>query len=179
VPAVAEGEPAQPAQLKTYTDMDLDEPLPGKQNPQLIYLGVVLHTGNDVLFGLTGEAILHGSATCKPSATQCQAIELQVGQSETLEVLEANGAPVTYELKLLSIDKSISSASTARVHDAFRTQAKVARELSRRAPKLSELHYAPLSGGLVLAARPAFAGRSSIARAHGARADAHLARRHR
>jgi hypothetical protein len=179
VPPVAEGAPAQPAQLKTYTDMALDEPLPGKDNPQLVYLGVVLHTGNDVLFGLTGEAILHGSATCKPSATQCQAIELQVGQSETLEVLEANGTPVTYELKLLSIDKSISSASTTRVHDAFRAQAKAARELSRHAPKLSELRYSPLGGGLVLAAHPAFAARSSTGRAHGARADAQLAQRHR
>jgi hypothetical protein len=171
VPAVAEGAQPQPALLKTYKDMALDEPLPGKANPQLIYLGVVLRTGKDVLFGLTGEAILHGSATCQPSPTQCQAIELQVGQSETLEVVEANGTPVTYELKLVSIDKSVSSASTARVHAAFRTQAKAARELSRHVPKLTELRYSPWGGGLVIAGRPAF-GRSSSARAY-------VARRHR
>ena len=86
VPVVAEGAPAQPAQLKTYPDMALDEPLPGKANPQLVYLGVVLRTGKEALFGLTGAAILHGSGSCQPSATQCQAIDLQVGQSETLEV---------------------------------------------------------------------------------------------
>lgn len=166
VPAVAEGTQPQPAQLKTYKDMALDEQLPDKANPQLIYLGVVLRTGKDVLFGLTGEAILHGSATCQPSATQCQAIELQVGQSETLEVVEANGTPVTYELKLVSIDKSVSSASTARVHAAFRTQAKAARELSRRAPKLSELRYSPWGGGLVIAGHPAFAARAHAARHH-------------
>jgi hypothetical protein len=164
VPAVAEGAQPQPAQLKTYKDMALDEPLPGKTNPQLIYLGVVLRTGKDVLFGLTGEAILHGSASCQPSPTQCQAIELQVGQSETLEVVEADGTPVTYELKLVSIDKSVSSASTARVHAAFRTQAKAARELSRHVPKLSELRYSPWGGGLVLADRPAFAARAHTAR---------------
>jgi hypothetical protein len=168
VPAVAEGAQPQPAQLKTYKDMALDEPLPGKDNPQLVYLGVVLRTGKDVLFGLTGEAILHGSATCQPSPTQCQAIELQVGQSETLEVVEADGTPVTYELKLVSIDKSIGSASTARVHAAFRTQAKAARELARHAPKLAELRYSPWGGGLVIAGHPAF-GRSSIAQAHTAR----------
>jgi hypothetical protein len=171
VPAVAEGGQPLPALLKTYKDMALDEPLPGKDNPQLIYLGVVLRTGKDVLFGLTGEAILHGSATCQPSATQCQAIELQVGQSETLEVVEANGTPVTYELKLVSIDKNVSSASTARVHAAFRTQAKAARELSRHVPKLSELRYSPWGGGLVIAGHPAF-GRSSSALAY-------VARRHR
>ena len=101
VPVVAEGAPAQPAQLKTYKDMALDEPLPGKANPQLVFLGVVLRTGKEALFGLTGAAILHGSGACQPSATQCQAIDLQVGQSETLEVVEADGSTVTYELKLV------------------------------------------------------------------------------
>lgn len=169
VPPSAEGAPPQVAALKTYKDMSLDEPLPGKANPQLVYLGVVLRTGKDVLFGLTGEAILHGSATCQPSPTQCQAIEMQVGQSETLEVLEANGSSVTYELKLVSIGKSLSTASTARVRAAFRAQAKATRELTRRVPKLSELRYSPWGGGLVLAEHPAFAGRSSVGRADAAR----------
>jgi hypothetical protein len=163
VPPSAEGAPPQAAELKTYTDMALDEPLPGKANPQLVYLGVVLRTGKDVLFGLTGEAILHGSATCQPSPTQCQAIEMQVGQSETLEVLEANGSSVTYELKLVSIGKSLSTASTARVRAAFRAQAKATRELTRRVPKLSELRYSPWGGGLVLAEHPAFAARADTA----------------
>jgi hypothetical protein len=162
VPPTPEGAPPQPAQLKTYKDMVLDEPLPGKANPQLIFLGVVLRTGKDVVFGLTGEAILHGSATCKPSPTQCQAIELRVGQSETLEVVEPSGALVTYELKLLSITKSISTASTARA----RTASKAGRELLRRdgvhAP--SELRYSPERGGLVFAGHSAF-----VARAHAAR----------
>ena len=165
VPVVAEGAPPQPAQLKTYKNLALDEPLPDKANPQLVYLGVVLSTGNDAVFALTGEAILHGSATCKPSPTQCQAIELQVGHPETLEVLEPNGTSVTYELKLVSLTKSVSTASTARAHAALRTQAKAMRELTRRAPKLSELRYSPWGGGLVIAAHPAFA--------------AHAARHHR
>jgi hypothetical protein len=167
VPVVAEGAPAQPALLKTYKDMALDEPLPGKANPQLVFLGVVLRTGKEALFGLTGAAILHGSGSCQPSATQCQAIDLQVGQSETLEVLEADGSTVTYELKLVSIDKSTSTASTARVRDAFRAQAKAARELARRAPKLSELRYSPWGGGFVFAGHPAFAVRAHAARDHG------------
>ncbi len=164
VPAVAEGAPALPALLKTYKDMALDEPLPGKTNPQLVFLGVVLRTGKEALFGLTGAAILHGTGVCQPSATQCQAIDLQVGQSETLEVLEGDGSTVTYELKLVSIDKSMSTASTARVRDAFRAQAKAARELARRAPQLSELRYSPWGGGFVFAGHPAFAARAHAAR---------------
>jgi hypothetical protein len=167
VPVVAEGAPAQPAQLKTYKDMALDEPLPDKANPQLVFLGVVLRTGKEALFGLAGAAILHGSGSCQPSATQCQAIDLQVGQSETLEVVEADGSTVTYELKLASIDKTTSTASTARVRDAFRAQAKAARELARRAPKLSELRYSPWGGGFVFAGHPAFAARAHAARHQG------------
>jgi hypothetical protein len=167
VPLAAEGAPPQAGQLKTYKDLALDEPLPGKANPQLVYLGVVLSTGKDAVFALTGAAILHGSATCKPSPTQCQTIELQVGQSETLEVVEANGTPVTYELKLLSITKSVSTASAASAHAA----SKAGRELLRRdgvhAP--SELRYSPERGGFVFAGHPVFAGRSSTVRAHTAR----------
>jgi hypothetical protein len=132
VPAPVAGTPPQPVQLKTYKDMALDEPLPGKENPQLVYLGVVLKTGKDAAFALTGAAILHGSATCKPSPTQCQAIVLGIGQTERLEVVDATGQPVTYELKLVSIDKSVSSSSgsTASVH--ARASAKTGRALLRR-----------------------------------------------
>jgi hypothetical protein len=166
VPVVAEGASAQPAQLKTYKDMALDEPLPDKANPQLVFLGVVLRTGKEALFGLSGAAILHGSGSCQPSATQCQAIDLQVGQTEQLEFVEADGSTVTYELKLSSIDKTTSTASTARVRDAFRAQAKAARELTRRAPKLAELRYSPWGGGFVFAGHPAFAVHARAARRH-------------
>lgn len=133
VPVATEGAPPAPAQLQTFKDMAIDEPLPGKDNPQLVYLGVVLKTGKDAVFGLTGEAIVHGSATCKPSPTQCRAIELGIGQSETLEVFSPTGQPVTYELKLISIAKSVSSASTASVHGASRGVSKAGRALLRRA----------------------------------------------
>lgn len=133
VPPAVEGAPAQPAQLKTYPNMALDEPLPSKDNPQLLFLGVVLRTGKDAVFALTGAAILHGNAACKPSATQCQAIELPIGQSETLEVVEANGQSAIYELKLVSISKSVGSASAARAHAASTSSSKAGRRLLRRA----------------------------------------------
>jgi hypothetical protein len=67
----------------------------------------------------------------------------------------------------VSIDKSMSTASTARVRDAFRAQAKAARELARRAPQLSELRYSPWGGGFVFAGHSAFAARAHSARHHG------------
>ncbi len=118
VPTPVAGAPAQPAQLKTYADMPLNEPLPATE-PQLVYVGVEVSNGKDAAFALTGEAILHGAATCKPSPTQCQAIVLAPGQSETLEVVGSTGQTTTYELKLISVTKTVSdSASTARAHGA-------------------------------------------------------------
>ncbi len=163
VPVAAAGAP-QPAQLQTFKDMAIDEPLPGKDNPQLVYLGVVLKTGKDAVFGLTGEAIVHGSATCKPSPTQCQAIELGIGQSETLEVFNPTGQPVTYELKLLSIAKSVSSASTARAHHAAsNAKSQAGRALLRRAglSALPGLRYSFQRGGLVSVAHRAFAAHAT------------------
>jgi hypothetical protein len=149
--------------LKTYLDLPLDEPLPNKSNPQLVYLGVVLHTGKSAVFALAGEAILHGSAVCLPSTTQCQTIQLQPGQSETLEAVEANGTPVTYELKLISIEKSEKSSTTgahasARAHAASRSAVTAARGLLRRrggVTALSGLEYSHIPGVLVFAAHRA------------------------
>ena len=99
-----------------------------------MYLGVVLRTGKAAVFELTGEVIIHGSAKCLPSAVHCQAIELQVGQSETLESIEPNGTPVTYEIKLVSISRSETTASAARAHIAVKGLSRLQRKLLRRLP---------------------------------------------
>jgi hypothetical protein len=162
-----EGTPATPPAsipaLKTYLDLPLDEPLPNKSNPQLVFLGVVLRTGKSAVFALAGEAILHGPAACLPSATQCQTIQLQPGQSETLEAVEPSGTPVTYELKIISIVKSETSSTTgahssARAHAASRGSLKAGRKFLRRkggVTALSGLEYSHTHGVLVFAARPA------------------------
>jgi hypothetical protein len=160
VPAPVEGAPAQPAQLQTFPNIALNESLPSKDNPQLVYLGVLLSTGKEAAFSLTGEAILHGSATCKPSPTQCQAIVLQAGQSETLEVVSATGQPVTYELKLVSIAKSVSTASAAKAHAASKAAAKLDRN---GALQHAGLHFSLERGGLVFIGRPAFGAHSAHA----------------
>ena len=136
VPPAVEGAPPQPAELKTYRQLALNQPLPSKDNAQLVFLGVVLRTGDEAVFALTGAAILHGDAVCLPSATQCRGIKLKVGQSETLDTFDANGNPVTYQLKLAAIAKHEVSASVARA-DAATRAARTARS-GRRAGASSE-----------------------------------------
>lgn len=164
-----EGAPTAPAQLKTYSDMKLDEPLPDKSKAQLVFAGAVKRTRLEAVFRLTGESILHGNATCLPSATQCQAIRLQVGQSETLESIEPDGSPVTYELRMVSIEritKTVTSASAARAAAAFlANRSKAGREVlqNRRVPALPGLEYSPQQGLLVDVPQPAPAARAHVA----------------
>jgi hypothetical protein len=164
-----EGAPAAPAQLKTYSDMKLDEPLPDKSKAQLVFAGAVKHTRLEAVFTLTGESILHGNATCLPSATQCQAIRLQVGQSETLESIEPDGSPVTYELRMVSIEritKTVTAASAARAGAALlANRSQAGREVlqNRSVPALPGLAYSPQQGLLVDVPQPAPAARAHVA----------------
>ncbi|MCW3026318.1 MAG: hypothetical protein JWM29_1750 [Solirubrobacterales bacterium] len=160
-PPPADGTAAPAAQLKTYDNLTVDQPIPAKDNPQLVFLGVVLRTGKDAVFGLTGEAILHGNAKCLPSPTHCQAIELQLGQSETLESFEANGNPVTYELKLVKIVKSVGTASASSARPTSTGAASAGRQLLRSAglTDLPGLRYSS-EGMLVPVRQPASAARA-------------------
>jgi hypothetical protein len=102
------------AKLRLYKNLSVDQALPKKKDAQLVYLGVVLKTGNTAVFALTGKTKLHGAAHCKPSKKECKAIELKAGKSERLEVTGPTGETVTYKLKVVSIKKSVSTnASTA------------------------------------------------------------------
>ncbi len=161
-----EGAPTAPAQLKTYSDIRLNEPLPDKTNPQLVFVGALKRTYLEAVFTLTGESILHGSATCVPSTTQCQAIRLQVGQTETLESIDSSGAPVTYELRILSIVRIVKTAGAASAHGAsVAAGSKAGLELLKRRGlgKLSGLEYSSAKGLLVPTASASTAPRAHVA----------------
>lgn len=125
---VPPGTPAQSVQLTPYENLETNTPLPSSKQPLLVFRGVTAG-GKSAIFTVIGEVILHGQATCTPSASQCQAIELMQGQSEELELAPLGGQSVTYELQLVSI----SSTKTSVAHVATRadSEAKVARELLR------------------------------------------------
>jgi hypothetical protein len=96
------GTPPQSLQLTPYENLGPNQPLPSSKQPLLVFRGVAAG-GASATFTLIGEAILHGNATCTPSASQCQSISLTVGQSEELEFLQSSGQALTYQLQLVSI----------------------------------------------------------------------------
>ncbi|HKH78544.1 MAG TPA: hypothetical protein VK272_13905 [Solirubrobacteraceae bacterium] len=143
------------AQLTPYENLKLLTPLPSASGALIVFRGVTAG-GKSATFTLAGEAILHGPATCLPSTTQCEAIDLASGDAEQLEFLNAAGVSEMYELRVVSIVSG--KASAAAVRDALRSESKSGRELLKREGLLQipDLSSSSQVGVLVFAARHAF-----------------------
>ena len=152
--------PPQSAGLPPFDELKLQQPLPSNSQPLVVFRGV-LAGGKSATFTLVGEAILRGPAKCLPSASQCQAIDLQPGQTEELEYLPPGADAVTYELEVVSI--ASSKAKLSDVHSAFAGESKTGLELLRSngLERLPGLRYSAAKGVLVFDAAHAF-----VARAH-------------
>jgi hypothetical protein len=156
--------PPQSAALTPFNELKLQQPLPSDSQPLVVFRGV-LAGGKSATFTLVGEAILRGPAKCLPSASQCQAIDLEPGQTEELEYLPPGANAVTYELNVVGISSSKAKLSSA--HSAFDGESKTGLELLRKSglQGLSGLHYSTAKGILVFAGKHAFAARAHIAAA--------------
>jgi hypothetical protein len=146
----------QTAQLTPFENLKLLAPLPSAAQPLLVFRGVTVG-GKSATFTLVSEAILHGQAKCLPSTTQCEAIDLRSGQTEQLEYVSATDQPVTYELRIVSIDSS--KASSAALENILRGESKAGRELLGHAglDAIPDLRYSSQAGVLVFASHRAFA----------------------
>lgn len=148
----APGTPALEAGLTSYEELKRQQPLPSAKQPVIVFRGVVVGA-KSATFTLVGEAIPHGEAICKPSAAQCQAIDLKVGQTEELEYVPLGGTPVNYELRLVKIEavnasangsgKAANVASAARAGMAYGGESQAGKALLRREGlmKLPGLRY--------------------------------------
>lgn len=103
----APGTPASEANLKPYENLKLNQLIPSKTQPVVAFRGVIASAKgsepDSAAFTLVGEAIPRGLGVCKPSTVNCQTLDLKVGQTEELEVLQPNGEVTNYELQLASI----------------------------------------------------------------------------
>jgi hypothetical protein len=164
VPPASSG---QTAQLTPYVSLKLLTPLPSAKRALVVFRGVTAGS-KSATFTLVGEAILHGPAACLPSASQCEAIDLHSGQSETLEYLPSAGPAVTYELTLVSITST--KASSADVANVLRTESKAGRQLLHNdgLVAIPDLRDSSQVGVLVFAGHSAFGHASSHGDAHAA-----------
>ncbi|HWF32044.1 MAG TPA: hypothetical protein VG188_05745 [Solirubrobacteraceae bacterium] len=159
--------PPQSAALTPFNELKLQQPLPSSSQPLVVFRGV-LAGGKSATFTLVGEAILRGPATCLPSASQCQAIDLQPGQTEELEYLPPGADAITYELNIVSISSSKAKLSSAH-SSAFGGESRSGLELLRKSglQGLSGLRYSTARGVLVFVGKHALAARAHTAAAAG------------
>jgi hypothetical protein len=158
------GTPPQQLQLTPYANIARMTPLPSAKLPLLVFRGVTTG-GKSATFTVVGEVILRGGGVCLPRASQCQAIDLQPGQTEEVEYLPARGEAVTYQLQVVTISSSKAAASAAALH----AESKVGRELLRRKGRMTlpwGLRYSYTRGVLVFAGHPASAARARAAARH-------------
>jgi hypothetical protein len=157
--AVPAGSPVPAANLTPYENLTRQQPLPSVAQPLVVFRGVIAGA-KSATFTLVGEAILRGSAVCRPSTAQCQAIDLQLGETEELEYVPPEGAPVVYQLKLVSITASKASALAAR--RAYASQFKGGMQVLRTVglQALPGLHYSSVDGVLVRAKHLTLAARA-------------------
>ncbi|MGH2854108.1 MAG: hypothetical protein ACRDLF_07945 [Solirubrobacteraceae bacterium] len=107
--------PGQLSQLTPYAAVKRGEALPSASDPLIVFKNI--GSGRkSAIFTLSREAILKGTATCLPDASQCESIDLPVGQAEELSYLEPSGQTVTYELVLQAVAWHEETATIARVH---------------------------------------------------------------
>jgi len=130
---VPAGTPVQNVQLTPYENLAPGTPLPSSKQPLVVFKGVTAN-GKSATFAIAGEVILHGSAACIPSASQCLAIELAPGLDEELEYYAPSGQATVYQLEVVSI--ATSKASTARAH-ASRRRAHIGRRHAHPARRRS------------------------------------------
>jgi hypothetical protein len=151
--------------LTPYENLKLLTPLPSSAQALIVFRGVTAG-GKSATFTLVGEAILHGEGSCLPSATQCEAIDLQSGKVEQLEYLSSTGQALSYELKVVSITSE--KASTASVKYAMHGESKAGRELLSHDGLMAipYLHYSADAGVLVFAGHGAFAARAHASAHH-------------
>ncbi len=156
------GATPETVQLTPYENLKLLTPLPSAQQPLIVFRGVTAG-GKSATFTLVGEAILHGNASCLPSASQCEAIDVRPGQTEQLEYISATGQPELYELRVVGIVASKVSSEAAK--SVLRGESKAGRKLLQHAGLVTipDLRYSSQAGVLVFAEHPAFAARARAA----------------
>lgn len=146
------------AELHEYKGLKLQEPLPSAETHLVVFRGVTAK-GKSATFTLVSEAIPTGAGACLPSPVQCEAVDLKPGETEQFAVQE-NGLPVTYELRVLSIEGEKAKTSSAKASAASRHPrsqewgvSRVGQELLRKAGLVAMpfLRYSSQPGVLVFA----------------------------
>jgi hypothetical protein len=93
--------------LRTISDLARLSPLPSTDNPFFVYLGV-LKDGQTAVFLISSDVSATGDGKCRPSASDCQTIEVKEGDTEFFDMKDGD-TPVQYEMDVLHLDKTTAA----------------------------------------------------------------------
>jgi hypothetical protein len=116
--------------MKSINDIARLAPLPSAANPFFVFLGVK-DRGETLVFLVSSDAKATGDGTCKPSASQCETIELKAGETEFFDVSTDEGIR-QYQLDVIAIRK-VTTVSTGAAKQANARVSQAGAELLRAA----------------------------------------------
>ena len=92
-------------------------PLPSARAPFFVFLGV-LQDGKTAVFLVSSDAAATGDGKCRPSATDCETIEMKAGDTEFFDLSLGSAGVLQYQLDVLKVQrrKSDTKAVAARAH---------------------------------------------------------------
>jgi hypothetical protein len=96
------------AEPKAIEDVARLSPLPSVTDPFFVYLGV-LETKAHVkraVFLVSSDATPNGEGTCHPTESDCESVELEVGETAFFDYVAPDGTPTQYQLQLTKIVKT-------------------------------------------------------------------------
>jgi hypothetical protein len=153
------GEPGNTKQ-RSYTDIARLSALPSAEKPIVIFLGVKKDK-KTATFLIPSDATATGDGACKPSATNCQTIEMQEGDSTFLDIDLGTGVR-QFRLdvqRVGEIDKATTEkASTARARASVAGRAYLRSALESGEVALSGLDFSERTGTLTSTPRATTAG---------------------
>lgn len=109
------------AEMKSFKAVPRLTPLPSADTPSFVYLGV-LSGGKTAVFMIAVDVTAVGDGTCRPSATLCETLELEEGETEFLDVTGEDGQVTQYQLDVTDIKKIGKGGNTLSAEEAGRAK---------------------------------------------------------
>lgn len=143
---------------RKYNNIARLTPLPSSDSPFFVYMGLSADK-RSATFLINGDVVPSGDGHCTPSPTDCQQITLTRGDIEFFDMQSGTAGVVQYQLELLNIKATTTTAAKAQTAKARESKAgrDVIRQIVATDPdKLSSLTYNKSLGLLQrTAAKPA------------------------
>jgi len=133
--------------VDTTDPLERLSPIPSKQQPLLVELGV-LQGGGKVLFAVMGGTVVNGPGACTPGPIDCEILSLGQDQTESISSRDS-GAHALFAVTSIGAVTHASAADANKARDAKSAAGKALLDTSSSLPALSLFKYEPSVGSVV------------------------------